>query len=96
MGGLRVGLFESCVQRGQPAGGAALHGARADAYRGGDLALGQARVVAQYDRPALPFGQAAQCGHGGWLVQNAAGLVRGARVMLATVRLIVRRRDDYE
>jgi hypothetical protein len=40
----------------------ALHGAPADAHRGGDLALGQARVVPQQDRLALAFGQVAQRG----------------------------------
>ena len=51
----------------------ALHSAAADAHRGGDLVLRQARVITEHDRLALPFGQAAQRGSGGGRLQQAEG-----------------------
>ena len=55
-GRLRSGLFESGAKRSHPASGMALHGAAADAHRGGDLGFGQIVVIAQDDRLALPSG----------------------------------------
>jgi hypothetical protein len=55
---VRAGLFQSCTKGGQPAGSVAVHRTGADAHRGGDLALRQARVIAEHDRLALPVGQA--------------------------------------
>jgi hypothetical protein len=51
----RCGLFESCAKRRHTASGVALDGAAADAHGGGDLSLGQIRVIAQHDRLALPL-----------------------------------------
>ena len=60
-------------------GSVAPHGTAADAHRGGDLLLGQVRVIPQHDRLALPVGQVAQRGPDTVLLQRDEGVVRGAR-----------------
>jgi hypothetical protein len=75
---MQANLVQSRAKRGQPAGSVAAHRAAADAHRRGDLALGQARVIAEHDRLALPDGQAGQRGPGGGLLQQTRALVPGA------------------
>ena len=53
-------LLQGRTKGGHATGRVAFDGAAADAHAGGDVGLGQVGVVAQHDRLALPFGQAAQ------------------------------------